>query len=77
MRDIWQLSIADRPMQVPDTIDIDAAARSYYGSLFPVNPSGIVPSGPRAADLGLEKPAGRGSPLLADACFLKAGAPVS
>lgn len=28
---------------VADTVDVAAAARSYYTSLFPLNPSGIVP----------------------------------
>jgi hypothetical protein len=39
--------------QVADTLDVDGARRSYFTNLFPLNPSGIVPSGPSAADLGL------------------------
>ena len=31
---------------VADTVDARAAARSYYSSLFPLNPSGIVPLPP-------------------------------
>jgi len=34
--------------------DLDKARRSYFGNLFPLNPGGIVPAGPTAADLGLE-----------------------
>ena len=26
---------------------------SYYANLFPLNPGGIVPAGPTAADLGM------------------------
>ncbi|WIA16995.1 hypothetical protein OEZ85_013909 [Tetradesmus obliquus] len=48
-------------MQVPDTVDVDGCRRSYYSSLFPLNPSGIIPSGPTAADLQLDLPANRGS----------------
>jgi hypothetical protein len=32
--------------------DLDAARASYYRNLFPLNPGGIVPAGPTAADLG-------------------------
>lgn len=42
-------------MQVCDTYSVAAAQKSYYGQLFPLNPSGIIPSGPTAHDLGLEK----------------------
>ncbi len=31
---------------VAETVDARAAARSYYTSLFPLNPSGIVPVPP-------------------------------
>lgn len=58
-------------MQVRDTVDVDACRTSYYTNLFPLNPSGIVPSGPTAADLQLDKPARRGSAALADACFMR------
>ena len=40
-------------MQVCDTYDVAAAQKSYYGQLFPLNPSGIIPKGPTAQDLGL------------------------
>lgn len=58
--------------QVKDSVDIDAARASYYTSLFPLNPSGIVPSGPRAADLQLGQPAGRGdSSSVPDCCIVR------
>lgn len=38
----------------PGLFDLDDARRSYYTSLFPLNPGGIVPVGPSAAELGLE-----------------------
>jgi hypothetical protein len=41
-------------VQVCDTYSVAAAQKSYYGQLFPLNPSGIIPQGPTAADLGLE-----------------------
>ena len=69
MRDVWQIQVPGSKLQVSDTIDIDAAAASYYSSLFPVNPSGIVPSGPRASDLRLSQPAGRGNSSLTDVCL--------
>ena len=47
-------------MQVRDTYDVDAARNSYYGQLFPLNPSGIIPAGPSGADLGLGSDPGRG-----------------
>lgn len=60
-------------LQVKDTVDIDAARTSYFSSLFPLNPSGIVPAGPTAADLRLEVPHGRGpSSRLEDVCHLRA-----
>jgi putative glutathione S-transferase len=58
--------------QVPDTVDVDGCRRSYYSSLFPLNPSGIIPSGPTQADLQLDVPAGRGSHDLAEVFYLKA-----
>jgi len=47
-------------MQISDTVDIDACRDSYYTNLFPLNPSGIIVSGPTAADLQLNLPAKRG-----------------
>ena len=38
----------------PGLFDLADARRSYYSNLFPLNPGGIVPAGPSAADLGLE-----------------------
>ncbi|MBW4462831.1 MAG: glutathione S-transferase family protein [Nodosilinea sp. WJT8-NPBG4] len=31
---------------VAETCDIEAVKRDYYGNLFPLNPGGIIPSGP-------------------------------
>lgn len=56
-------------LQVRDTVDIDACRVSYYTNLFPLNPGGIIPSGPTAADLQLDLPAGRGNQLLQDVCY--------
>lgn len=61
MRDVWQIKVPGSSMQVLDTVDVDGCRRSYYSSLFPLNPSGIIPSGPTAADLQLDLPANRGS----------------
>ena len=36
----------------PDLFDLDDARAGYYKDLFPLNPGGIVPAGPTAADLG-------------------------
>ncbi|KAJ9506260.1 hypothetical protein QJQ45_014132 [Haematococcus lacustris] len=55
MRDMWQLEVPGSLDQVRDTVDIDAARRSYFGNLFPLNASGIIPSGPTAADLQLDQ----------------------
>jgi len=40
LRDIYQLS------GVSETCDLEAVKRDYYGNLFPLNPGGIIPSGP-------------------------------
>eukprot|EP00198_Chlamydomonas_reinhardtii_P009687 XP_001699024.1 predicted protein [Chlamydomonas reinhardtii] len=54
--DVWLF-----PTIISDTLDLDAARRSYFSSLFPLNPGGIVPAGPTAADLQLGSRApGRG-----------------
>jgi len=66
MRDIWNLPIPDQGLQISDTFNVDDARRSYFGQLFPLNPGGIVPSGPTAADLGLSLPSGRGSQSFED-----------
>jgi putative glutathione S-transferase len=44
-----------------DTVDVDDCRRSYYAQLFPLNPGGIVPSGPTAAALGLGPAAAGGA----------------
>ncbi|MFW6264369.1 MAG: glutathione S-transferase family protein [Cyanobacteriota bacterium] len=45
LRDIYQLS------GVSETCDLEAVKRDYYGNLFPLNPSGIIPAGPDVDDL--------------------------
>lgn len=63
----WRNSV-----QVRDTVDIDGCRVSYYTNLFPLNPGGIIPSGPKAADLQLDLPANRGSSRLEDVCYTRA-----
>lgn len=46
LRDMLQLT-------GPDLFDLDDARRSYYSNLFPLNPGGIVPTGPGPAELRL------------------------
>ena len=53
-----------------ETFDLDEARVSYFTSLFPLNPGGIVPPGPTADDLGLGVPAGRGGTRLEDVFHL-------
>lgn len=45
LRDIYQLP------GVADTCDVESVKRDYYGNLFPLNPGGIIPSGPELANL--------------------------
>eukprot|EP00878_Enallax_costatus_P043521 GHUV01051535.1.p1 GENE.GHUV01051535.1~~GHUV01051535.1.p1 ORF type:complete len:336 (+),score=90.96 GHUV01051535.1:264-1271(+) len=71
MRDVWQIQMPGGGLQVPDTVDIDGCRRSYYTNLFPLNPSGIIASGPTAADLQVNKPAGRGNSSLEDVCYMR------
>ncbi len=40
LRDLYQIS------GVADTCDIESVKQDYYGNLFPLNPSGIIPRGP-------------------------------
>ena len=47
-------------MQISNSFDLDDARRSYFSSLFPLNPGGIVPVGPTLADLNLSRDANRG-----------------
>jgi len=44
----WRADFAALP-GVAATVDVAAAARSYYASLFPLNPSGLVPAPPEPA----------------------------
>jgi putative glutathione S-transferase len=60
----WLLDCAALPLPVnsdgsgggtlADTVDVDDCRRSYFTQLFPLNPGGIVASGPTAAQLGLK-----------------------
>lgn len=53
LRDCCQLPIPSRNETLLDTVDIEDCRRSYFTSLFPLNPGGIVPSGPTVAELHL------------------------
>ena len=55
------LNIIPKYLQIKDTFDVDDARRSYFSSLFPLNPGGIIPAGPTAADLRLHENPKRGS----------------
>ncbi|KAI8473027.1 MAG: putative glutathione S-transferase [Monoraphidium minutum] len=70
MRDVHQIRVAD-------TVDVDECRRSYYTNLFPLNPSGIIPSGPTAADLRLDAPHGRGGGSLEEVFHLRQAAAVA
>jgi glutathionyl-hydroquinone reductase len=45
LRDLYQLP------GVADTCDLESVKRDYYGNLFPLNPGGIIPSGPDITSL--------------------------
>ena len=45
LRDLYQLP------GVADTCDLESVKRDYYGNLFPLNPGGIVPTGPDLSNL--------------------------
>jgi putative glutathione S-transferase len=45
LRDLYQLP------GVADTCNLEAVKRDYYGNLFPLNPGGIIPSGPDVTSL--------------------------
>lgn len=45
LRDIYQLP------GVAETCNLEAVKQDYYGNLFPLNPGGIIPSGPDMASL--------------------------
>mmetsp|Transcript_21117 Transcript_21117/g.40199 ORF Transcript_21117/g.40199 Transcript_21117/m.40199 type:complete len:117 (+) Transcript_21117:1081-1431(+) len=60
LKDVYQLPCDVDGLQVADTFNMDDARRSYFEQLFPLNPGGIVPSGPTLSDMGLDNPPGRG-----------------
>ena len=45
LRDLYQLP------GVAKTCDLESVKRDYYGNLFPLNPGGIIPSGPDISNL--------------------------
>lgn len=45
LRDLYQLP------GVADTCDLEAVKQDYYGNLFPLNPGGIIPTGPDMSSL--------------------------
>jgi glutathionyl-hydroquinone reductase len=45
LRDLYQLP------GVASTCDLESVKRDYYGNLFPLNPGGIIPTGPDITDL--------------------------
>jgi len=45
LRDLYQLP------GVAQTCDLESVKRDYYGNLFPLNPGGIIPSGPDISNL--------------------------
>ena len=45
LRDLYQLP------GVAATCDLESIKRDYYGNLFPLNPGGIIPTGPDITDL--------------------------
>jgi putative glutathione S-transferase len=45
LRDLYQLP------GVADTCNLEAVKQDYYGNLFPLNPGGIIPSGPDMTSL--------------------------
>ncbi|KAG2492999.1 hypothetical protein HYH03_008663 [Edaphochlamys debaryana] len=68
VRDMWGVEVPGSAVQIRDTLDLDAARRSYHTSLFPLNPGGIVAAGPTAADLRLDAASGRGGGGLEEVC---------
>jgi len=60
----WMIDCAALPLPVnadgsgggtlADTVDVDDCRRSYFTQLFPLNPGGIIASGPTAVQLGLQ-----------------------
>ncbi|WP_242041390.1 glutathione S-transferase family protein [Leptolyngbya sp. FACHB-261] len=45
LRDLYQLP------GVANTCDLESVKKDYYGNLFPLNPSGIIPAGPDMTNL--------------------------
>lgn len=45
LRDLYQLP------QVSETCDLNSVKQDYYGNLFPLNPGGIIPSGPDISNI--------------------------
>ncbi len=45
LRDLYQLP------KVSETCDLNSIKQDYYGNLFPLNPGGIIPSGPDISNL--------------------------
>jgi putative glutathione S-transferase len=45
LRDLYQLP------SVASTCDVESVKQDYYGNLFPLNPGGIIPSGPDMTSL--------------------------
>jgi putative glutathione S-transferase len=56
---------------VSETVDVDGYRTSYFGQLFPLNPGGIVPTGPTERDLGLGVDPARGSRAHSDLFHFK------
>ena len=54
MRDVYLIP------GVAETVDVRGYLASYFGQLFPLNPGGIVPTGPLERDLGLGEDPMRG-----------------
>lgn len=73
LRDVYQIEFPNQSLQIKDTFDADDARRSY-SELFPLNPGGIVPSGPTTEDLNLGKPVDRGSHHINDVFIMKEAA---
>ena len=51
---------------VAETVDARAAAQSYYTSLFPLNPSGIVPVPPDGSSTTTGRPVEETTPAPAE-----------
>ena len=54
MRDVYLIP------GVAETVDVRGYLASYFGQLFPLNPGGIVPTGPLERNLGLGEDPKRG-----------------